>query len=81
MNILEDYASPVKPYFYFFNNDSTIHKAGSLRCVVKILSVIYKQFTGSLIWWHFLGALEEAILPAFCSLKFSFERKASFFFV
>lgn len=50
LNILGDYASPVKPYFYFFNNDSNIHKAGSLRCGVKVLFVIYKLFTGALIW-------------------------------
>lgn len=50
LHILEDYASPVKPYFYFFNNDSTILKTGSLRCVVQILLVICKQFTGAVVW-------------------------------
>lgn len=29
---LEDYTSPVKLYFYYFKNDSTIFKTGCLRC-------------------------------------------------
>lgn len=79
LHISEDNASPVKPFYYFFNNDSTICKAGSLGCVVKILFVIYKQFTGAVVWWHFMGVLEEAIFSAFWSLKLPFERKQSLF--